>query len=836
MRLVVLTCLFSPLYAAYPAADYFTRPDSASLNSNWSQPGTEFDVFSEGIRFVGSTQPRAAQWVGDSAPANDQYSIAVLDSSWPAKATGVLGGVGVRLDSATGNGYFCDMEVIGSSGTYRLRLGRLDANVKTYLLTGSSSAVTLSANYRLRMWVASTSLNCILVDNTGATVFSTITTTDSTYASGRVGFVRGTQNVAFAAWFGGEGTGSTSVPYYSSTARSVFVSATATDHGASGTESSPWPYLDFFADQARLPCGSTVYLRGGTYLPVSSVYRPSGALFSLTVSCASNTAITYRPYGLEQVLFDAQYACLSQTAVGAQLLNVTGNYSIIDGGYLQWRFTNSDNSCKVVTQCGSNPTAAPMRSVKAGGDFIKFRNLVINDNGEGITDNSANSDGTEQTGMLVFNNGWNAPDREHGHGNYSHNDAYATIQKTMRHGIYVRNYEYQTKLYSQTGSPVGNYAISDSVFIGGFSTGGTGAGNGLGFLVQGSSPENITFSRINVVDSLFDFNEDNYLAPGYSLTNSYIDGGWRMHRTAAGVATGNVFSRSSGSTGSAEYSSQYFNNVSWDQPTEAFSNINNNTYFRARTGGNDFFEGVTGGPYNTRTFSAWQGLGLDASSTYDSANFPAVGTTAGASSTNYTAVYVHPLLAKTGIVAIWNWKNSSTVSVDVSSILSVGDPYEIIDSQCGLCGAVATGTYTGGSIAFNTTLTSITAPGGSYGADPGLTCTAGSDTGTATAHALTSFKHATYFNAFIVRRRIVAIPVTFQVYNSVPNATQARIEWGYGRTTLDQPTQTISCSSGSACTASISGQAMGVTYYRVSYLSAGGATLAQSDVTAIPVI
>lgn len=834
MKTLLLLCS-ACLYAAYPAVDYFHRPDSSSLGANWNQAGAYFDIQSLGIRAVGSDTTKGIEWVGDSAPANDQFSIAVLDSPWNAKASGVNGGVAIRYDATAGNGYYCHIDVV-STGTFRLLLGRVAANVKTGLTTGSGSALTLSAGARLRLWAVGTSINCILVDSTGATQLSTVSATDSTYTSGRVGVHRTTQNVAFAAWFGGDGTGATAIPYNSSYAvGNYFISATATNAGATGTVSDPWPYLNFFADQGRLPCGSTLWVRGGTYTTTMLVYKPSGGLFELSNDCASNTATTYRVYGMESVVFDAQYDCNSQTAVGEQVMLVSGDYSILEGGYNQWRFTNSNNACKVITQCGSNPTKAPMRSVKVNGDYVKLRNLVINDNGEGVTDNGANNDGTEQTGLLVFNNGWNAPDREHGHGNYAHNDAYATVQKVMRNGIYVRNYEYQTKLYSQTGAPVGNFALSNLFFIGGFSASSPGAGNGLGFLIQGSNPSNVSMTNTHVIDAATSINTDNYQADSFSLTNSYWDGGWAINRTCAATVTNNVFSRSAGSNGSAQFSAQYFNTAACDTAPEAFTPIDNNLYYASRTGGNDFYAGITGGPYTTYGFTAWKALGVDTSSTFNTTTFPAVGTSPSGSATNYSGVTVNPIIPNSGIVWVWNWKNSSTTTVDVSSILTVGDQYEVIDSQCGLCGAVSTGTYAGGSLTFSLNLTSITAPGGNYGADPGLVCTAGSDTGVASAHALTSFRHATYFNSFIVRKLVSAVPSVVTVLNGRTNATQIKLEWGYAATTLDQPPITSSCATGATCTFSMPSQALGVTYYKLTYLTAGGATDAVSSVMSIPV-
>lgn len=828
MKLFILL-LSSYAYAAYPAVDYFHRRDTSSLGSNWNQAGAYFDIQSLAIRAVGSDTTKGIEWVGDSAPSNDQFSIVVLDGTWNAKASGVNGGVALRYDATTGNGYFCHLDVV-STGTFRLRVGRVDANVKTHLTSGSSSALTINAGARVRLWASGTTLSCILVDSTGATQLSTVTATDSTYTSGRVAVHRTTQNVTFAAWFGGNGDGATAIPYNANyTAGDYYISSSATNNGAVGTAADPWPYINFFADQGRLPCGSTLWVKAGTYTPNLNVYNDT-ALFKITQSCTTGNGISYKSIPGNIVVFDAATACAS--ASGYALMIVTGNYTVIDGGFLGWEFTNSDTSCKVIPQCGSNPYPNPVRSFLIQADYVSVRNVRLNDNSEGFTDNTANSDATELTGNIVTNNGWNAPDREHGHGGYTHNDN--GIQKVIRHSVYARNYEYQTKLYSQTGAPVGNYAVSDSVFLGGRA--GFGANNGLGFLVQGSSPDNITFDRIFVYGNTFEFNQDNYLASGFSLTNSYIDGGYRLMRTINGVASNNVFSRAGTPTGSAEYSSILFNGVTSDTMPEAWSNMNNNTYFRARTGGNDFYQGVTGGTLTVYSFTGWQGLGVDGSSTYSSTVYPAVGTSPSASSPQAATVMAHPLKTGTGLVSIINYRQDATVNANVSTILSTGDPYEVYDTQCWSCGPIQTGIYGGGNLSFDMTLTTIQPPAGNYSADPGSVCAAVSDGGSPSTHPVTTFTHTEpNIGAFIVRRRQVYRTVVQSTYNNHTSSTQVTTESGPSASDLSFPAVTQACAVSATCNVPIATQLVGNTFYRLTFKDAGGSTIWQSSSMRVPV-
>ena len=77
-----------------------------------------------------------------------------------------------------------------------------------------------------------------------------------------------------------------------------------------------------------------------------------------------------------------------------------------------------------------------------------------------------------------------------------------------------------------------------------------------------------------------------------------------------------------------------------------------------------------------------------------------------------TVVAVRPnqYEAKRANIIIYNWPQADSVNVDVSTILSVNDPYTVYDAQNYFGGVVATGTYAGGNIKLPMTGLSIATP------------------------------------------------------------------------------------------------------------------------------
>lgn len=87
-------------------------------------------------------------------------------------------------------------------------------------------------------------------------------------------------------------------------------------------------------------------------------------------------------------------------------------------------------------------------------------------------------------------------------------------------------------------------------------------------------------------------------------------------------------------------------------------------------------------------FSPWKTTtGLDSTSTYANTAPP-----------SQVVVRPNKYESKRGHVIVWNWSGAAGVDADLSTVLSVGDTYEIRTAYNFLAAPVATGTYSGGTV------------------------------------------------------------------------------------------------------------------------------------------
>jgi hypothetical protein len=252
-----------------------------------------------------------------------------------------------------------------------------------------------------------------------------------------------------------------------------YVSTTGTPAG-DGSYADPWDIITALAHPVSVQPGDTIWLRGGTY---TGVYK------SVLTGTAANP-IVVRNYANERVTIDgnvsttlsAAITSAGQTSItltnaaaipvrsGMYLLiegatqelvyvsNVVGNVLtvargqdgstasthnsgvsvhpatqsmlIVEGGYTWYwgiEFTNTD-LVRVTAIGGSSPYNARTGGVDVStADGIRIINTVIHDAGSGwgVWRSAADFVGY---GNLIYNNGWDSPDRLHGHGIYTQNE------------------------------------------------------------------------------------------------------------------------------------------------------------------------------------------------------------------------------------------------------------------------------------------------------------------------------------------------------------------------------------------------------------------------------
>jgi hypothetical protein len=159
--------------------------------------------------------------------------------------------------------------------------------------------------------------------------------------------------------------------------------------------------------------------------------------------------------------------------------------------------------------------------------------------------------------------------------------------------------------------------------------------------------------------------------------------------------------------------------------------LNNRTYSPMSQGADTtnigFFSGCTNLTHNNNYYVAPTPLKLvnctvssmtgntfyGATSGFSPSSYP--GNTSYSSRPSGVQVFVQPnsYEAGRGYITVYNWAGQSSVSVDVSSVLAAGDTYEVLDAQYYHGAPVASGTYSGGSIA-------IPVPGASSPIDPAI--------------------------------------------------------------------------------------------------------------------
>lgn len=475
----------------------------------------------------------------------------------------------------------------------------------------------------------------------------------------------------------------------------IFVSPQGTPFGT-GTKALPIDLTTAFSGKRAIKPGDTVWLRGGTYV----------GKFTSNLRGESDKPVIVRNYKNERAIIDLN--------IGNQLHGMTINGS--DTWYWGLEITDS-HPVRSTTIAGSTPPDVYRGTVSIYGERVKFINSMIYDLGNalGLWEKSLDS---ELYGNITFNNGWNGPDRGHGHGFYTQNRV--GTKKIAQH-ISFNNFATGGKSFGEQGYSTG-YEIDGIVHF----NNGSPAGllrNNLAYrqadLLMGSSVQ--PSDRISVKNSFFYQVRDTfgggagigYLAKPNTngmLVNNYFMGGPRnmgvSNYVNANVTGNTIFSREN----TELVHNQSIANIA-TPGGELPSNykINDNRYYdltRARDGKrySFWFTGLTN-QFGTGglTWDDWRTKGgFDADSTYQNTLPP-----------NSVHVRANKYEPGRGHVVIYNWSKVNNMSVDLSSIgLSAGDEFEIMDVQNLFGDAVYSGTYNGGKVTLSLANRNVTVPVG----------------------------------------------------------------------------------------------------------------------------
>lgn len=216
--------------------------------------------------------------------------------------------------------------------------------------------------------------------------------------------------------------------------------ATDGSSGNLGTMESPWD-ISTGLTSTQIQPGDTLYLRGGIYQ-----YSPRTAgegRWSVSLQGASGQSIWIKPYSNEHVELDG--GLKAHDSIYPRYVNIMG---------LEIYVSENIGDSRVTSTPGGNGYGE-LNRIDGGIDFtdgyaLKIINCHIHANRQGIGWWGRLSGNCELYGNVIFDNGWNEPDRNHGHGIYSQNETEVVSHgdwKYYIHNILIDNWSLNCQIY-----------------------------------------------------------------------------------------------------------------------------------------------------------------------------------------------------------------------------------------------------------------------------------------------------------------------------------------------------------------------------------------------------
>lgn len=392
-----------------------------------------------------------------------------------------------------------------------------------------------------------------------------------------------------------------------------FYAAPGGSASGNGSATSPWD-LQTALNQTVARPGDTIWLRGGVY----------HGTFSSYLNGTASAPILVRQYPGERATIDGG------NSGWTSILMVSGSYT----WYWGFEVMSSDPN-RVSAQTGSNPTdigrgnLATEQTSRTGAG-LKFINLILHDiQDAGLWKEAV---GSEFYGSLIYYDGWNAPDRGHGHGLYLQN---LTGTMAIRDNVIFENFQNGIQCYGSESASLNNFDIEGNTIF------------NNGSIVSSPANNIIIGGGVVAQNPVVKDNNLYYTAWGNGIN---VNMGYYPYGVGASnpVMTGNY-------TGNGEYD---------------LNSANTNTTLS----GNSLYSSLvnwTSTQYPSNTFYASKPPGAK------------------------IVVRKNAYEPGRANITVYNWSLSATVSVDVSAILAAGQAYEVRNAQDWFGAPVATGTYDG---------------------------------------------------------------------------------------------------------------------------------------------
>jgi hypothetical protein len=244
---------------------------------------------------------------------------------------------------------------------------------------------------------------------------------------------------------------------------------------AQGTKGAPWDLESALSGRQKVAPGDTLWLLGGIYrCPDRTLGSPG---FVVRLAGEKDRPIEIRALPGRRVTLDG----------GLSVQQPSTHLRIRDVEIL---VSENLTMSRTLDEPGSHPTSynRPWGGLNVyAGEGCQYINLVIHDNAQGISWWNG-STGSEVYGCLIYDNGWKAPDRGHGHAIYTQNQ---NGLKTISDCIMTGGYGYTLHAYGSSRAYVDNYLVEGNLCY----DGGT-------FLIGGGRPSRNIRVRENYLCNL----------------------------------------------------------------------------------------------------------------------------------------------------------------------------------------------------------------------------------------------------------------------------------------------------------------------------------------------
>lgn len=536
-------------------------------------------------------------------------------------------------------------------------------------------AVTLRASNGVLSWKASRTQQWL-------TLFPTSGTTPAQLSIGAVttGLAPGTYSDTVTITTPGAGSSTARVKVtlrVGSAAGGEHYVSTQGSAAGDGSMSHPWDLVTALANPSSVRPGDTVWLRAGTYGTGRDIFRSR-------LLGVPGAPVIVRPYPGERVIINGwlQAGCCDRDPHP-------------DAGAYVW-FWGLEFASSVKDRTGK-PAGPPgwgesqvLDSADTWAPGSKFINNTIHDTRMGISMWTEALD-AESCGNVIYNNGFQASDRGHGHGFYIQND---TGTKYVTDNVIFNQFDNGIQAYGSDKAFVRNIVLDGNIV---FNNGVIAAGRG-----EGPRADNIVFAGGGGIRGARLLN--NYLFHTPQANLGYNELGWNSQNVDID-AEGNYFMGGFEAVNVGNWQTAVFRNnrvyshdkydvmLSTSNPTSGYA-WNNNTYYGA---GLFTFNG------SGATFDGWQLKShLDANSSFHPGNPTGV----------WTMVRPNRYEQGRANIVIYNWDLAGVVAVDLSGVLTRGRRFQIRDAQNFFGAPVLRGTFDGALVQIPMNESAVAAPNG----------------------------------------------------------------------------------------------------------------------------